>query len=249
MEYNTIKKIDCIEGLKELSDNSVNVIVTSPPYNKKGLIGKNKVGNQIWGKYSIDYETYGDDMNEGDYENWMIEFLNECHRVLKPDGSFFFNHKPRRHNNQCFLPTDFISKSNVILYQLIIWNRKNSPNIRKEHLVPCTEHIYWFRKDKPKSYRSRLNKEYISEVWNITVGRQGDHPAPFPEILVENCLKLSSDDGDLVLDPFMGSGTTAKVASVMARNYLGFEIDEKYLNISLDKVINSKVSTLKNFLK
>ncbi len=234
MEYNDIKQIDCIEGLKELEDDSINTIITSPPYNKKGLLGKMKTGNQIWGKHNIDYETYGDDMNESDYADWMVELLNECHRVLSPDGSFFFNHKPRRFKNQCFLPTDFISKSNAILYQLIIWNRKSSPNIRKEHLVPCTEHIYWFRKVKPKVYRDRLDREYIGEVWDITAKKQGDHPAPFPETLVENCIRMTTDKNDIVLDPFMGSGTTAKVAFKMDRRFLGFEIDEKYINISLD---------------
>ena len=84
-----IKK-DCIEGLKELKSDSVDCIVTSPPYNKKGLLGKVKKGNQIWGKFNIDYNTYGDDMPEEEYQAWMIAFLNECYRVIKPTGSIFF---------------------------------------------------------------------------------------------------------------------------------------------------------------
>ena len=74
--YMLIQK-DCIEGLKELEDNSVNCIVTSPPYNKKGLLGKTKLGNQIWGKFNIDYDTYGESWNEvvepedwGEEESW-----------------------------------------------------------------------------------------------------------------------------------------------------------------------------------
>ena len=75
---------DCIEGMKEMEESSVDCIVTSPPYNKKGLLGKVKQGNQIWGKFQIDYNTYGDDMPEDQYQAWMVEFLNECHRVIKP---------------------------------------------------------------------------------------------------------------------------------------------------------------------
>ena len=70
-------------------------------------------------------------MPEDQYQAWMVEFLNQCHRVIKPDGSIFFNHKPRRYKNRCYLPTDFISQSDAQLYQLIIWDRRNSPNIRK----------------------------------------------------------------------------------------------------------------------
>ena len=227
---------DCIEGMKELDDNSINCIVTSPPYNKKGLLGKVKQGNQIWGKFNIDYNTYGDDMPEEEYQAWMIAFLNECHRVIKPDGSIFFNHKPRRYKNRSYLPTDFIQHSNAELYQLIIWDRRNSPNIRNDVLVPCTEHIYWLCKDKPKVFRDSIQPEYKTEVWNITPERQKKHPAPFPEQLVRNCIQLSTEEGDLVLDPFMGSGTTAAVSQMLNREWIGFDIDEKYVKITNDRL-------------
>ena len=227
---------DCIEGLKELDDNSVNCIVTSPPYNKKGLLGKTKLGNQIWGKFNIDYNTYGDDMPEEEYQSWMVALLNECHRVIKPDGSIFFNHKPRRYKNRSYLPTDFIQHSNAELYQLIIWDRRNSPNIRNDVLVPCTEHVYWLCKDKPKVFRDSIQPEYKTEVWNITPERQKKHPAPFPEQLVRNCIQLSTEEGDLVVDPFMGSGTTAVVSQNLNRKWIGFDIDEKYVKITNDRL-------------
>lgn len=227
---------DCIEGLKELNDDSVDCIITSPPYNKKGLLGNVKTGNQIWKKFNIDYNTYGDDMPEEKYQEWMIKFLNECHRVIKDDGSIFFNHKPRRHKNRCYLPTDFINRSNAKLYQLIIWDRRNSPNIRNDVLVPCTEHIYWFSKKKPKVFRDSVDIQYRSEVWVIPPDRQGQHPAPFPEQLVRNCIQLSTNKGDLIVDPFMGSGTTGLIAEELGRNWIGFEIDKKYAKISEDRI-------------
>lgn len=231
-----IKQIDCLEGLRELESNSVNCIVTSPPYNKKGLLKNPKKGNQIWGKFNIDYETYGDNMREEDYQNWMVELLNECTRVLAPDGSFFFNHKPRRYKNRCHLPTDFICQSDAQLYQLIVWDRRNSPNIRNDVLVPCTEHVYWFCKKKPKVFRDAVDPRFRSEIWVIPPERQKNHPAPFPETLVRNCIALTTEEGDLVLDPFLGSGTTAVVASEMNRNWKGFEIDEKYIQMCNDRV-------------
>ena len=227
---------DCIEGMKELDDNSIDCIVTSPPYNKKGLLGNVKLGNQIWGKFNIDYDTYGDDMPEDEYQAWMVEVLNQCHRIIKPNGSIFFNHKPRRYKNRSYLPTDFIQHSNAELYQLIIWDRRNSPNIRNDVLVPCTEHIYWLCKDKPKVFRDAVFPDYRSEVWVIPPEKQEKHPAPFPEVLVSNCLLLTTKQGDTVLDPFMGSGTTALVSENLNRKWIGFDIDEKYVNMTTERI-------------
>lgn len=266
-----IKK-DCIEGLKELESNSIDCIVTSPPYNKKGLLGKVKnkktqeqlekqvkekskeksingqkkterytyheKGNSVWKGFEIDYNSYGDEMPEEEYQAWMVEFLNQCHRVIKPEGSIFFNHKPRRHKNRCYLPTDFIQHSNAELYQLIIWDRKNSPNIRNDVLIPCTEHIYWLCKEKPKVFRNAIDPKYRSEVWVMGIEQNKSHPAPFPQQLVKNCIELTTEKGDLVLDPFMGSGTTALVARELERNWMGFEIDEKYIEVT-----NSRLNT------
>ena len=227
---------DCIEGMKELDDNSIDCIVTSPPYNKKGLLGNVKLGNQIWGKFNIDYDTYGDDMPEDEYQAWIVEVLNQCHRIIKSDGSIFFNHKPRRYKNRSYLPTDFIQHSNANLYQLIIWDRRNSPNIRNDILVPCTEHIYWLCKDKPKVFRDAIDPDFKSEVWIITPEKQRKHPAPFPEQLVKNCIQLTTQENDIVLDPFMGSGTTAVVSENLNRKWIGFEVDKTYYNITQDRI-------------
>lgn len=227
---------DCLDKLKELDDNSIDLVVTSPPYNKKGLSGKKKVGNNIWNKFNIDYNEYGDDMKEEKYQLWMIDVLNELYRVIKPTGSIFFNHKPRRHDNKVILPSTFIEKTKLNLYQLIIWNRKNSPNIRKDVLLPNTEHIYWLSKGKPSTYKENLEKQYNTEVWEISAEKQKEHPAPFPPQLVKNCINLTTIENDIVLDPFMGSGTTGEVCVHSNRNFIGIEMDEKYMEISKNRI-------------
>jgi site-specific DNA-methyltransferase (adenine-specific) len=236
---NTQKLIlgDCLKSMYEIESNSIDVIVTSPPYNKKGLAGgKIKPGNQVWKKFNIDYSEYDDNLSEEDYSEWMVNILNEMMRIIKVDGSIFFNHKPRRHKNKVHLPTDFISKSDLNIYQLIIWNRLSSPNIRKDVLLPCTEHIYWLCKSKPKTYKDNIDSKFNSEVWIINPDRGNKHPAPFPKKLVETCLLLTSKEGDLVLDPFLGSGTTAVVSDELNRNFIGIELDEKYLNITKSRL-------------
>ena len=221
---------DCLDVMRNIPSDTISCIVKSPPYNKKGLIGKVKPGNQVWKKFNIDYDSYGDDLSEKDYSQWMINVLNEMKRIIKPDGSIFFNHKPRRHKNKVHLPTDFISKSDLDLYQLIIWNRLSSPNIRKDVLLPCTEHIYWLTKGKPKVLKENIDKKFHSEVWTINPDRNTKHPAPFPQLLVENCVLLTTELNDLCLDPFLGSGTSAIVSKKHGRNFIGIEIDQKYMD-------------------
>lgn len=227
---------DCLEKMKLMEKNSVDCVVTSPPYNKKGLLGKFKKGNQIWSKFEINYSSYNDNLPEDEYQLWMIAVINEMHRVIKDTGSIFFNHKPRRHKNRCYLPTDFISKSNAKLYQLIIWDRKNSPNIRSDILVPCTEHIYWLCKIKPVVYRNEIDKECKGEIWSINHKRQKDHPAPFPYDLAKNCILLTTKKNDIVLDPFMGSGTAALVCKNLSRDFIGIEIDENYCDVAKKRI-------------
>ena len=236
IELDKIYNEDCLTTINNMSDNFIDLIVTSPPYNKKGF-SNTKPSNQIWNKFNINYDVYNDNMPIKEYEKWLISILNALERVLKPGGSIMFNHKPIRHNNQAYLPYEFISKTNLKLYQLIIWNRKNSPNIRKDILVPCTEHVYWLVKDKPKTFRDNLDREYLSEVWNIVASRQKHHPSPFPEQIVKNCILLTTEVGDVVYDPFMGSGTSALVAKKLGRNYIGSETSEEYCNIINKRLI------------
>ena len=230
MESNFIKCGDALEELGKLPDNTINTVITSPPYNKKGIQnGKTQNSNQIWQKHNIDYNEYHDNMPEKMYQDWIIEVINELHRVIIPDGSIFFNHKPRRHNNQARLPTEFIHKTNANIYQLIIWNRKNSPNIRKDHLLPNTEHIYWLSKNKPKTFRGNIDPKYLGEIWDISPQRQTTHPAPFPPQLVENCILLTTQPDDIVLDPFNGIGTTTSMARKLGRRYIGYDLDAEYV--------------------
>ena len=105
-------------------DNSLDCIVTSPPYNKS-FFCKQKYSNQTWKGFGIDYLTYDDNMPLEDYESWMVELINLCLLKLKPNGSFFFNHKPIRHNNQVYFPLEFILKSDAKVYQEIIWDRRS----------------------------------------------------------------------------------------------------------------------------
>lgn len=226
---------DCLEVMRAIPDDAIDCIVTSPPYNKK-FFSNSKISNQVWKKCNIDYNSYSDDMPIEKYEEWMVKCLCMMFNKLKPGGSLFFNHKPIRYNNKIYHPLKFILQSNLPIYQEIIWDRKNSPNIRNDVLTPCTERIYWISKGKPRVFRSNLEREYITEVWTITPEKQNGHPAPFPCKLPQNCILLTTKMGDLVLDPFMGSGTTGIACVETGRNFIGIEMDKDYFDMSKSRI-------------
>lgn len=237
---NNIINEDCLSGMKNLSNDLIDTTFTSPPFNKKGLYGKKGVGNQIWKKHEIDYDEYGDDMSEDQYLLWQKNVLTELFRITKTNGSLFYHHKNRRFKNKCHTPFKFFESTEWNLYQIIFLDRKNSPNIRNDILVPVSEYIFWLTKGKPRVYRNQLDKEYISEVWSVPPVKQVfGHPAPSHPVLPENCIKLTTIEGDIVFDPFIGIGTTAEKAKELGRKWLGFELSEKYYNVCVDKQLAS----------
>lgn len=235
LELNKIYCMDVLEGLRQLDDESIDLIITSPPYNKAGFNGVHKKNekNDFWNK-TIDYggDVNIDNMPEDEYEAWQIEFLNECFRVLKKDGSMFYNHKNRTKKNQVSFPTDWIQKSNFLCRQEIIWDRMGSVNQDKCRYLPTTEKIYWLIK-QPKNPRFKRvdGINFISEVWRFSPEKKNEHPAPFPIELPDNIIPcVAQGECITVLDPFMGSGTVAVSAKKHNCNYIGFELFQNYID-------------------
>jgi len=148
----------------KIESNTIDCIITSPPYNKYGL---SKFSHR-----KIKYDLYNDDMDEMMYREWQIKILNEFKRVIKDDGSIFYNHKNRRVDCKEYTPHDWILKSDLNLYQTIIWNRNQSPSIFNTFLMPTYEYIFWMTKTNktPKVYRDRLDT--IKDIWNITPSKK-----------------------------------------------------------------------------
>ena len=236
MEINKIYNENCLETMAKMPDNFVDLIVTSPPYNKGYWSSNRNLNNGFKTKARrIDYENYSDNLKPNDYDNWQKELIAECLRVLKPTGSFFYNHQPIQKNHQEVNPL-FIY--DFPLKQTIIWNRKNTPKLDKSYFFPITEYIFWLQKEKDSRVKFNRKKAlFNTNVWNISPDVKNKFPAPFPEDLVNNCILSCTDEGDLVYDPFMGSGTTGLVASKLGRNYIGSEISAEYCEI-----INKRIS-------
>lgn len=223
-----LRQGDCLELMKDIPDKSIDLIITSPPYN---------IGNMK--SNTIQYGTYnGNNMKEIDYQSWQIEVLNECFRVLKDEGSMFYNHKVRINKGLAIHPLEWVFQSKFLLKQEITWDMGKSANCDKIRFFPFSERVYWLVKDrKTKLY----NKNNLSDVWRVVpTHRRKDtgHIAVMPETIVSNI--LNNIEGDVVLDPFMGSGTTGVVCYNLNRNFIGIELDEDYISIAKKRIQETK---------
>ena len=238
IEFDNIYQCDVMEGLKNLPDGCIDVIITRPPYNKMGLQGDQRAAN--WNKNIV----YGNDKNidnkdEEYYQRWQIDFLNECHRVLKRNGSMFYNHKNRIWKGMVITPYEWIRETNFFFRQEIIWQRNSSPNIHPCRFIPDTEKIYWLTKtERTPNFKRNPNCEHKGEVWKISAKRNTEHPAPFPIEIPDNILKCipNWDNDKVVLDPFMGSGTTAISAKKNGFHYIGFELFPEYIDMANNRL-------------
>jgi modification methylase len=245
LELNKIHLGNNIELIKQLEDSSVDLIITSPPYNKgywsdnQDLRTNNGV-NFYTKSRRIRYGDFDDCLEPLVYEQQQRELIKECLRVLKPTGSFFYNHIDILHHHQTIHPKyvyDFPLK------QTIIWNRLNTPRLDKSYFFPITEYIFWFQKatnSRVKFDRSQCG--FQKNVWEISPDGSNKHPAPFPLAIVENIILATTNIGDIVLDPYMGSGTTALGASNLDRQFIGFEFVQDFIDMANKRLENKSVN-------
>lgn len=244
------------ENMRELNDESVDLVVTSPPYNidvNYGNIHKNGVPIGSKG------HKYPDKMQEQEYRNLLKTVFSECQRVLKPNGSIWINLKNRYEKDRIIPPfwiVDMLPK--MYLKNIIIWNFDWGGSTNRR-FSPRYEYIFWFTKER-NNYLFNLNEVTIpslnyrpdrfktqqknpTDVWYIQMvsgnyPERTSHPAQYPEELVERIIKVASKSGDLVLDPFIGSGTTAVVAKKLGRNYVGYDTSCEYIETAEKRIAN-----------
>ena len=225
--------------LKTIPDNSIDLVVTSPPYNLKNSTGngmKDGRGGK-WANAALinGYDTYDDCMPEQEYAKWQHEVLLELVRVIKDDGAIFYNHKWRVQAGLIQDRRDIVY--DVPLRQIIIWKRKGGINFNRGYFLPTYEVIYLIAK---KDFKLTKGANRYGDVWEIMQEQRNDHPAPFPVELIDRI--ISSTDANLILDPFMGSGTTAVVAAGLGRNFIGIEKSPKYCASAIERLEQNKTN-------
>jgi len=235
-------KIYCGSALnmKEIPNESVDLIVTSPPYN---------VG--------IEYDNYTDDLPFDDYLFFLMKTWKECWRVLKSGGRICINicnvHRQPYVHYSGLIAQQLVQIGYTLRGEVIwdkggsarastawgSWQSPSNPTLRDGH-----EYIIIAHKLESKLQHNGKTDMSKRDFTTYTLGEwyfrpkstNKKHPVPFPLELPLRCIKLYSFIGDVVLDPFMGSGTTAFAAKMLKRNYIGYDISEKYCKLSREKV-------------
>jgi len=237
---------DCLEIMKQIPDNSVDMTFCDPPYNLKKS-----------------YEHYEDDKETRDYLAWCREWLHEMVRITRPTGSIFVINIPK-------WMTYFASYLNEKAYfkHWIAWDAMGAP--LGKTLLPNHYGILWYVKSKDFKFydmrgphlRCRVCKELladyggkkdlihpfgtlVSDIWtdihrykhNV---RRDEHPCQLPVHLLERLILMTTDEGDIVLDPMVGTGTTCVAAKRLGRRYIGIDVDQKYVEMASKNVKRAK---------
>ena len=225
---------DTLTALREQPDDLVNVGITSPPYNKqekqKGWLVKNVV-----------YDGYTDALPEEDYQQNQVEVLDEIFRITVPGGSFFYNHKIRWDRGNMYHPMDWLRQTEWTVKQEIVWDRVIAANIRGWRFWQVDERIYWLYKpidNKLIGEELKSQDAKLTSIWRGVPEGKNPHPAPFPLWLPARIIisLLGTENKGIVLDPYMGSGTTAVAAKLLGHDYLGIDISETYLEMAQNRL-------------
>ena len=246
MEFYRDKLIqgDTLKVLRGLPDDIVDLGVTSPPYNKKEK-------NKGWLVKNVVYSEYVDKVPEDKYQSNQVKVLNEIYRVTNKGGSFFYNHKIRWEDGEMFHPMDWLRKTDWVVKQEIVWDRTIAANIRGWRFWQVDERIYWLYKpvNSNKKGKELLSKDAkLTSVWRAVPENKNPHPAPFPLWLPARIIislmheKQGVDEKQkgLVLDPYLGSGTTAVAAKLLGYDYLGIDIGKEYIDYAEKRVLNAE---------
>ena len=260
--YDYISNSDCIEGMKAMPSNCVDIIIADPPYNLS------KSGDWKWdnsvslsgmgGNWNITNENW-DNMSLEDYFNFSIAWLTEAKRILKPTGSMWI-----------FGTYHNIGIINIVCQMLgieiineVIWYKKNAfPNLSGRRLTASHETILWAHSGGKKrnyyfDYEYSKNGEFVGDelkspgkqmrtVWDLSNNKKpgelkyGKHPTQKPIKVLSRMIKLSSRPGDIMLTPFAGAGSECVAAKMTGRHYIGFETEEEYCKISEDRLAHTE---------
>ncbi|QEF98175.1 Modification methylase DpnIIB [Stieleria maiorica] len=223
---------DCNQLAESLDDESIDCVVTSPPYFNQRVYSEFFDGNEI-----------GNEKTLGQYVDALVALFGRLRPKLKPTATVYLNLGDKYKNKQLLgVPWKVafaLSSYGWVLRNDIIWHKPNPmPSSAKDRFTPSHEYVFFFGKSKnyyfeqvlePITYDFRNKRD----VWSIKPATaNGVHTAVFPEELVEPCIESGCPIGGTVLDPFSGLGTTGKVAKRLGRSYIGFELNPEFAETS-----------------
>jgi site-specific DNA-methyltransferase (adenine-specific) len=217
-----------------MSPRSVDLVITSPPYNIRNSTGNGfKNPGRRWGNAALQngYSHHHDCMPHEQYVAWQRRCLDEMMRVLSNDGAIFYNHKWRVQDGLLQDRQDIVNGFPV--RQTIIWRRNGGINFNDSFFLPTYEVIYLIAKP---GFRLVPKANGVGDVWEVPQERNNPHPAPFPVALIDRIVQSTA--AKTILDPFIGSGTTAISAMNFGRNFIGIDISPDYCEMARERISN-----------
>lgn len=233
---------DCIEIMKTIKDNMVDLIFADPPYFLSNNGNSIKSGKIV----SVNKGDWDKKENYDDIGYFTYSWLKECFRLLKYDGTIWIS--GTYHN--IFDIQANMKKLGFKVINIIIWHKSDPPPlIYKNKFRFSYEFVMWAKKGSKHYFdydamHNVANKE-MEDVWKIPAvqmseKKYGYHPTQKPETLLKRIILCSSKIGDTIMDPFLGSGTTCYVAKKLKRQYIGIEKEEEYFKIASERVKSVK---------
>jgi site-specific DNA-methyltransferase (adenine-specific) len=230
---------DAVEVMGKMASGSVDLVITSPPYNIRNSTGnglKNGRGGK-WENAALQhgYTHHDDCMPHDNYVAWQRQCLSAMMRVLSEDGAIFYNHKWRVQGGLLQDRQDIVAGFPV--RQIIIWRRKGGLNFNPGYFLPTYEVIYLIAKPR---FRLARKASGFGDVWEFTQEMRNSHPAAFPVALIDRIVQ--STTARTILDPFIGSGTTALSAINYGRNFVGIDISPDYCGLANERIAQHRLS-------
>jgi modification methylase len=222
----TIHQGDCLEVMRSMPSGSIDMVFTSPPYNLHGGGGL-RSKNTVWPNAALanGYASYDDARDPTEYIEWQKDVLRECWRLLHDDGAIFYNHKPRIQRKVLQTPLDL--NPGLPVRQIVIWDRGSGFNFNEAFCTPSHEWVVIFAKT---DFKFEFLRPRARDVWQIAPDHGNAHPAPFPVELPLTAIQNTS--ARVILDPFMGSGSTGVAALRCGRKFVGIELDAGYIEMA-----------------
>ena len=239
MEVNKIYHENCLDTMERLEDKVIDLTITSPPYNMNLRIRNGKYcSRQIVKEFSTKYDKFPDNLPIDDFFKLHSKILNELLRVSK---IVFYNFQIVTGSKRAFFK--LIGEFSEDIKDIIIWDKVNGQPAMQSDVMNSQYEVILILGDNPISRKfsnSNFKRGEMSNVWSIKRGKKisKKHGAISPEELVDKIIKTFSNEGDLVYDPFMGSGTTAVVSKKLYRNYIGSEISKEYCDIINQRLLD-----------
>jgi len=245
IELNKIYKESCLETLKRMEDNSIDSVITSPPYNMNLRI-RNGVycSRQIVKELSTKYANFDDNLPIDEYYELHLSILKE---LLRVSNMVFYNIQIVTGSKRAIFK--IIGELSDYLKDIVIWDKGNGqPAMAERVMNRRTELILIFDKNNAISRQfdvCNFKRGTLDDLWLIKRGKKvsSEHGAVFPEELIYTILENFTKEGNTIYDPFMGTGTTAVVSKKLKRNYIGSEISDEYI-----KVANKRLKELDGLL-